>query len=47
MRPSLVVVLDELDQQPLEVSPLKDQQVVEKLPACGPEPAFSERVRPR
>jgi len=36
VRSGLVVVLDELDQHPFQVSPTEDEQVVEHLPTGCP-----------
>jgi hypothetical protein len=44
VRPSLVVVLDELDQHPFQVSPTEDERVVEHLPTGCPHPSLRERV---
>jgi hypothetical protein len=45
VRPGLVIVIEELGQHPLQVSPAKDQQMVEALSAGGPHPAFATGVR--
>jgi len=42
---SLMVVLKELLQHPLQVPPPKDQHVIERLATCSPHPAFREGVR--
>jgi hypothetical protein len=42
VRPSPVIVLDELGQHRLQVPPTEDQQVVECLAPCCPHPSFGE-----
>jgi hypothetical protein len=42
VRPGLVVVLDALDQHPLQLPPTEDQQVVEDLAPGCPHPALRE-----
>jgi hypothetical protein len=45
VRPSLVIVLHELLQHRLQVSPTEDQDMVQALPSDGSHPELGERVR--
>jgi hypothetical protein len=42
-----VVVLDELDQHRLQVTPSKDEDSIEALQAKGADDPFADSVRPR
>jgi hypothetical protein len=44
---SLVVVGNELTEDVLEVTPAKDQEVVQQLPANGAHPALGKGIGPR
>jgi hypothetical protein len=47
VRSRLAVVVDEFLQHALQMSPTKDQQVIQALSPRRPHPALGERVRPR
>ena len=42
MQPRLLVVADILEQHPFEMASAEDQELIERLPACGSDPSFGK-----